>query len=255
VDADSDRDGNGAVDGDDERGRAPGTPFSWASPAFERAAHGQAVVDTGVAGGTFTAWAPMRTADGHVDAVVGAAFAAAPLDRARLAGRAAGGGLGVLLGVVTTLADARRRDRRHSHARNQDLRDRLAAADSARRAAQGAADEARSRLERLVAGLRVPAAVRHGDRLVPNAAFAAVVGPDVQTPAAWFDAGFGAHARVARALYEADRAEGFPEPRTIPVTDAAGRVHVLQWVASANGGDELWLLPEVGPGPEARAAG
>jgi PAS domain S-box-containing protein len=103
-------------------------------------------------------------------------------------------------------------------------------------------------LRTIAARLPVAAVAVRGERLELNAAATALIGAgpgDVQTLDGWFERLFLEEAAQARALYEADRATGFLDSRTLPLTRADGSQRLVEFVAGTSAGSELWLLYDV----------
>lgn len=86
-------------------------------------------------------------------------------------------------------------------------------------------------LERLVMALPTPAVAVVGDRVLPNAPACALTGfggEEVTTLGDWFKALYRDDGSMVRELYEADRAQGFLDARTAPITRKDGWERLVQ---------------------------
>jgi len=103
-------------------------------------------------------------------------------------------------------------------------------------------------LERLAMALPTPAVAVSGDRVVPNAPACALTGfrgDEVMTLKAWFEALYRDDGPMVQELYEADRAGGFLDARTAPITRKDGWERLVQVHCTAVGEGELWLLTDI----------
>ncbi len=103
-------------------------------------------------------------------------------------------------------------------------------------------------LGRLVASLPTPAVAVIAERLVPNAAACALTGfsgDELPTVTSWFERLYGGEGEVARELYDADRASGFLDARTVPLTRKDGWERLVQFHAAIVDEGELWFLTDI----------
>ncbi|MCW5889806.1 MAG: PAS domain S-box protein [bacterium] len=115
-------------------------------------------------------------------------------------------------------------------------------------AALAEARDAAARMRRLVEHLPAGAIHLEGERLVQNRATQAITGwsaDDLPTLDEWFVRVFPERPHVIRAIYERDRAAGFPESRVLPITRRDGAVRIVEFAGHENGRDEIWLLHDV----------
>lgn len=103
-------------------------------------------------------------------------------------------------------------------------------------------------LERLVMALPTPAVAVVGERVHPNAQACALTGfrgEEVTTLDAWFKALYREDGPMVRELYEADRAQGFLDARTAPITRKDGWERLVQVHCTTVGEGQLWLLTDI----------
>jgi two-component system, cell cycle sensor histidine kinase and response regulator CckA len=103
-------------------------------------------------------------------------------------------------------------------------------------------------LRRLVDRLPVAAAVVDGERVIANARVEAITGRapgETTTLDAWLRALHGDRADAARAEYEADRALGFPSPRTIELRRGDGGRRRVELAARETEGVVVWTVLDV----------
>jgi PAS domain S-box-containing protein len=116
---------------------------------------------------------------------------------------------------------------------------------------QRALAEARSsaaRMRRLVEHLPAGAIHLDGGRLVPNRATQEITGwaaKDIPTLDVWFERLFPDRVDEVRAIYERDRAAGFPESRVVPIVRRDGAVRLIEFAGHQDDRDEVWLLHDV----------
>jgi PAS domain S-box-containing protein len=115
------------------------------------------------------------------------------------------------------------------------------------------ADSHRARIfETLPAG----AAYVQGARLTINPAVEQLTGysrEEIATLDACFAALFGARAAEMRALYESDRAAGFPTPRALPITTKSGGRRYLEFTGRRTDEFDVWVMQDVTAGERAEA--
>jgi PAS domain S-box-containing protein len=105
-----------------------------------------------------------------------------------------------------------------------------------------------ARMRRLVEHLPAGAIHLEGGRLVPNRATQELTGwsaTDIPTLDEWFARLFPDRPDVVRAIYERDRAAGFPDARVVALTRRDGAVRLVEFAGHENGRDEIWLLHDV----------
>jgi PAS domain S-box-containing protein len=103
----------------------------------------------------------------------------------------------------------------------------------------------RLRFRRLVEELPAGALLVEDGALYLNRVVEAITGyPRAALPTldAWFKTLYGPRAAAVRALYEADRAKGFPAPRTAALVRRDGEERIIEFIGWREGLTELWLL-------------
>jgi PAS domain S-box-containing protein len=103
-------------------------------------------------------------------------------------------------------------------------------------------------LVRIVMALPTAAVAVVGERLVPNAPTCSLIGysgEEVATLEAWFNALYRDDGPMVRELYEVDRASGFLDARTAPITRKDGWERLVQIHCTSVGGGELWQLTDI----------
>lgn len=103
-------------------------------------------------------------------------------------------------------------------------------------------------LVRIVMALPTAAVAVVGEHLVPNAQTCSLIGysgDEVATLEAWFNALYRDDGPMVRELYEVDRASGFLDARTAPITRKDGWERLVQIHCTSVGGGELWQLTDI----------